>query len=534
MATSPFACIFHFSCLIFGGVGMQVALALAIVDRYVAIVYPLRYATIVTYNVVCACVIGIHSFIGAFSFAPLLPGFNNWWKTCTCTFNLVLSTGYLYTLVSLIMISMVVSMTLYSKVLHVARRHQHRIHAVVSQQPTSEGRAVGVSSRGTPHTGVRTLQENLQFEGRERNISGRTKNNVPQTTENNVQFGEGKKQFNSFPNARLGSEQLVLASEPQFELKKDGSLSHTHQESGEVSERRYSHDSTHGEDNRVVCQSPRQLTLACSGWSVISRGDPDRAGDEVSNRSVSGSCTSPPGFHCPRAGQIVVKCDQLYTNDNICLGTPRRGMSLLTREQSGDKSDLVRTDPAREAESSHPGSALQTLTSRVGNDGQGFPDAGQNQGPLLECRIKFTQSSMDKYSSKQSRNSSQDQHKSRSPHLPNYESAYEDHMEVSEKSQGDTTYVSSEQTHCVPIPFIQADSQHTKVEHPGNAESKQVRNVPLALQFHQKVMGVSSVLRQTTGSGHSFAPYDTSSPVSAQTSTNQAQDRTNLAQETIE
>ncbi|GFO39626.1 rhodopsin [Plakobranchus ocellatus] len=140
MASNEYACLAHFGFLIYGGLGMQIfifsppmqlALTMAIVDRYIAVAYPFRYRDIVNYKVVTVTATCVHVYVGCVSFVALLPGANNSNGGRTnCTFNLVLTHAQCYFIVCSILFCMVVSLSLYARVLIIARGHLRKIAGI--------------------------------------------------------------------------------------------------------------------------------------------------------------------------------------------------------------------------------------------------------------------------------------------------------------------------------------------------------------------------------------------------------------------
>ncbi|GFS01559.1 alpha-1B adrenergic receptor [Elysia marginata] len=130
MASNQFACLAHFSFLIYGGLGMQVALTMAILDRYIAIAHPFRYLEIVNYKVVLGAMLCTHLYVGCLSFVALIPSANNWGGPGTnCTFNLVLTQAHIYTIMCNLLAFMAISLSMYARVLIIAKRHRKRIAA---------------------------------------------------------------------------------------------------------------------------------------------------------------------------------------------------------------------------------------------------------------------------------------------------------------------------------------------------------------------------------------------------------------------
>ena len=90
--------------------------------------YPFRYQDIVSYKVVTVVMVCTHLYAGALSFVALIPGANNWGGPRTnCTFNLVLTHAHIYSILCSLILFMAVSMSMYARVLVIARRHRRKI-----------------------------------------------------------------------------------------------------------------------------------------------------------------------------------------------------------------------------------------------------------------------------------------------------------------------------------------------------------------------------------------------------------------------
>ncbi|KAI0215041.1 Adenosine receptor A2b, partial [Lamellibrachia satsuma] len=126
---SDIACLFSLWGIILSTVGSAFNLLAIAIDRFIAIMFPLRYASIVSPTTAKAWIAVVWAVIFCLSLPPFC-GWNTWSRKSRCTFTEVLHAEYTIGLFAVPVVTCLVVLTvLYCVVFAVAWKHQRQIQA---------------------------------------------------------------------------------------------------------------------------------------------------------------------------------------------------------------------------------------------------------------------------------------------------------------------------------------------------------------------------------------------------------------------
>ncbi|XP_041352921.1 probable G-protein coupled receptor No9 [Gigantopelta aegis] len=126
---NKYLCLFRISTSLYSCGASLLNLLLMSFDRYLAVIYPLRYHALMTPNRAKNALIVLWVFITVISFVPL-TGWNTWKDGSVCDLYEVLAREHIYFSVHFLVLScLTLTIILYSRIFYVAHSHRKNIQA---------------------------------------------------------------------------------------------------------------------------------------------------------------------------------------------------------------------------------------------------------------------------------------------------------------------------------------------------------------------------------------------------------------------
>ena len=125
-----YLCLTRYASVVASMSGSIISLTFVSLDRYIAVIHPLKYPTLMTKRRVKFMLLGIWTYDIVFSVMPLL-GVNVWRKGMPCLFFVVLPKPYtIFTVPFVLAVCLISSVSMYAAVFRVAKQHHLRMKKI--------------------------------------------------------------------------------------------------------------------------------------------------------------------------------------------------------------------------------------------------------------------------------------------------------------------------------------------------------------------------------------------------------------------